>query len=210
MAARLASVNVGTPIRLRTPKGREVRTAIWKQPVDGKVKVEGVNVEGDRQADLRVHGGPDKAVYSYAQEDTGFWEQELGRDLGPGAFGENLTLTGVEVTNAKIGERWTIGTTVLEVCQPRFPCFKLGIRFDDPKMVKRFGQARRPGAYLRIVTEGELQAGDAVEIVHRPNHDVTIALVYEAVLHDEDLLPRLLDAPELAADLRDWAAERAA
>src|SRR3954471_1131768 len=155
---RLASVNIGTPVRLRTPKGREVRTAIWKQPVDGPARVAGVNVDGDRQADLRVHGGPDKAVYSYAQEDSAFWEAELQRDLGPGAFGENLTLAGVEVTNARIGERWAIGTTVLEVCQPRFPCFKLGIRFDDPKMVKRFGLARRPGAYLRIVTEGELGA----------------------------------------------------
>jgi MOSC domain-containing protein YiiM len=209
--ARLVSVNVGTPIRLRTPKGREVRTAIWKQPVEGRVAVEGVNVEGDRQADLRVHGGPDKAVYSYAREDALHWEQALGRELGPGAFGENLTLEGVDVTNARIGERWAIGTTVLEVCQPRFPCFKLGIRFDDPQMVKRFGEARRPGAYLRIVTEGHIEAGDGIEIVHEPaGHDVTIALVYEAVLHDESLVPRLLEADELAGDLRDWAQRRAA
>jgi MOSC domain-containing protein YiiM len=208
--ARLLSVNVGTPVRLRTPKGREVRTAIWKQPVDGRVAVRGVNVEGDRQADLRVHGGPDKAVYAYASEDTAFWERELGRELGPGAFGENLTTEGLDLTNARIGERWATGTTVLEVCQPRFPCFKLGIRFDDPKMVKRFGEARRPGAYLRIVTEGELAAGAPIEVVHEPAHDVTIALVYEAVLHDETLLPRLLEADELAEDLRDWAARRAA
>ena len=210
MKPRLLSVNVGTPVRLRTPKGREVRTAIWKQPVDGRVRVEGVNVEGDRQADLRVHGGPDKAVYSYAREDTALWEQEVGRELGPGAFGENLTLSGVDVTNAVIGERWAIGSTLLEVSQPRFPCFKLGLRFDDPKMVKRFGQARRPGAYLRIVEEGEVGAGDAVEIVHRPDHGVTIALVYEATFHDDTLLPRILDAPELAADLRDWAVKEAA
>src|SRR4051794_38845710 len=134
---RLASVNVGTPVRLRTPKGRQVRTAIWKDPVEGRVAVRGVNLDGDAQADLRVHGGPDKAVYAYAREDTAFWEDELGRELGPGAFGENLTTGGVDVTNALIGERWAIGTTVLEVCQPRFPCFKLGIRFDDPEMLKR-------------------------------------------------------------------------
>src|SRR3954447_25748537 len=210
MTARLLSVNVGTPLRLRTPRGRQVRTAIWKQPVEGRVAVRGVNVEGDQQADLRVHGGPDKAVYAYASEDTAFWQDELQRELGPGAFGENLTLTGVEVTNARIGERWAIGTTVLEVCQPRFPCFKLGIRFDDPKMVKRFGEARRPGAYLRIVTEGAIAAGDPIEVVHEPAHDVTIALVSEAVLHDETLLPRLIEADELAEDLRDWAARRAA
>jgi MOSC domain-containing protein YiiM len=210
VTARLLSVNVGTPVKLRTPKGRQVRTAIWKQPVEGRVAVRGVNVEGDRQADLRVHGGPDKAVYSYASEDTAFWEAELGRELGPGTFGENLTLEGVDVANALIGERWAIGTTVLEVCQPRLPCFKLGIRFDDKRMLKRFAEARRPGAYLRILSEGELGAGDAVEIVHRPAHDVTIAVVSEALLHDDALLPRLLDAPELAADLRDWVAERAA
>jgi MOSC domain-containing protein YiiM len=210
MTARVVSVNAGTPVRLRTPKGREVRTAIFKQPVEGRVAVRGVNVEGDRQADLRVHGGPDKAVYAYALQDTAWWEGELGRELGGGAFGENLTLAGVDVTGARIGERWAIGTTVLEVCQPRFPCFKLGVRFDDPKMVKRFGEARRPGAYLRIVAEGELGAGDEVAVVHRPEHDVTIALVYEAILHDEALLGRILDAPALAADLRDWAGSRAA
>jgi MOSC domain-containing protein YiiM len=210
MTPRLLSVNVGTPVRLQTPKGRVVRTAIWKQPVEGRLRVEGVNIEGDRQADLRVHGGPDKAVYSYASEDTALWSDELQRELAPGAFGENLTLEGVDATNALIGERWAIGTTLLEVCQPRFPCFKLGIRFDDPAMVKRFGAARRPGAYLRIVEPGELGAGDAIEIVHRPEHGVTIALVFEAVLHDGALRGRVLDAPELAGDLRDWAAKRAA
>src|SRR3954462_7434904 len=147
--ARLASVNVGTPVRLRTPKGREVRTAIWKQPVDRRVAVAGVNVEGDQQADLRVHGGPDKAVYSYASEDTAFWEQELGRELGPGAFGENLTTEGLDVSGAVVGERWRIGNVELEVCQPRLPCSKLAIRLGEPLMVRRFGEARRPGAYLR-------------------------------------------------------------
>ena len=198
---RLTSVNVGTPVRLVTPKGREVRTAIWKEPVEGRVAVRGVNVEGDRQADLSVHGGPDKAVYSYAREDTRHWERELRRELGPGAFGENLTTEGVDVTNARIGERWAIGTTVLEVCQPRFPCFKLGIRFDDPNMVRRFSEERRPGAYLRIVTEGHIAAGDPLEIVHRPAHEITRALVYEAILHDAELLPRLTEAPARAASL---------
>ena len=198
---RLASVNVGTPVRLRTPKGREVRTAIWKSPVDGRVAARGVNLDGDAQADLRVHGGPDKAIYAYAREDAAFWEDLLGRELGPGAFGENLTTEGVDLTNAVIGERWAIGSTLLEVCQPRFPCFKLGIRFDDPQMPKRFALTRRPGAYLRIVTEGELGADDAIEIVSRPAHDITIALVYEAILHDETLRARLTDAPELAEGL---------
>jgi|SRR5947209_3737941 len=210
MRGRLLSVNVGTPVRLVTPKGREVRTAIWKQPVEGRVAVRGVNLEGDRQADLSVHGGPDKAVYSYAREDTGWWEERLGRELGAGAFGENLTVEGVDVTGAVIGERWAVGSAVLEVSQPRFPCFKLGLRFDDARMLRRFGDARRPGAYLRIVSEGALAAGDAIEVVHRPSHGVTIATVNEAVLHDDALLPGLLDAPELAAGLRDWADRGAA
>ena len=198
---RLLSVNVGTPRVVPRGKG-QARTAIWKDPVAGRVAVRGVNVEGDRQADLRVHGGPDKAVYAYASEDTAFWEDALGADLGPGAFGENLTTEGIDQTNALIGERWRVGTTLLEVCQPRFPCFKLGLRFGDPQMLKRFALARRPGAYLRIVEEGELGAGDAIEIVHRPQHEVTIALVNEAILHDNALLGRLREAPELAEGLR--------
>jgi MOSC domain-containing protein YiiM len=201
VSGRLLSVNVGQPQVV--PRGRRTaRTAIWKHPVDGRVAVRGVNVDGDRQADLRVHGGPDKAVYAYAREDTRVWEDFLGTELPHGAFGENLTTEGIDQTNALIGERWAIGTTLLEVCQPRFPCFKLGLRFGDPQMLKRFALARRPGAYLRIVREGELGAGDAVEIVHRPDHDVSIAVVNEAILHDHSLLARLRDAPQLAEGLR--------
>jgi MOSC domain-containing protein YiiM len=209
MSGRLLSVNVGRPRVV--PRGKGVaHTAIWKAPVEGRVAVRGVNVDGDDQADRSVHGGPDKAIYSYASEDTAWWEAELGRALGPAAFGENLTLAGVDATNAVIGERWTVGTTLLEVCQPRFPCFKLGLRFGDPRMLKRFSRARRPGAYLRIVQEGEIAAGDAVEVVHRPGHGVTVALVNEAVLHDHALVARVLDAPELAASLREWAEGEAA
>src|SRR5919112_3067033 len=144
---RVASVNVGRPRQLSVRRGRPLMSAIGKAPVDGRVRVAGVNVAGDDQADRRVHGGPDKVVYAYASEDTAWWEAELGRELGPGAFGENLTVAGVDVSGAVIGERWRIGTVELEVCQPRFPCFKLGIRFEDATMVRRFAQAERPGAY---------------------------------------------------------------
>jgi len=209
MPAALLSVNVGRPRVV--PRGNgTARTAIWKAPVEGRVAARGVNLEGDDQADRSVHGGLDKAVYAYAREDARWWEAELGRAIDPGGFGENLTTAGLDLTNAVIGERWAIGTTLLEVCQPRFPCFKLGLRFDDPLMVKRFARAGRPGAYLRIVTEGELGAGDGIEVVHRPDHGVTIALVNAAVLHDRALLARILDAPELAESLREWAAEEAA
>ena len=124
----------------------------------GRVRVEGVNVAGDDQGDRRVHGGPDKAVYAYASEDVRHWATELDRELPPGTFGENLRTGGRDVTNALVGERWRIGTTLLEVVQPRLPCFKLGLRMGDPSFVRTFGRASRPGAYLRIIDEGELAA----------------------------------------------------
>lgn len=207
---KLLSVNVGTPQQIAVRRGRPMLSAITKQPVEGRVRVEGVNVAGDAQADLRVHGGPDKAVYAYAREDAAWWEGELGRELPPGMFGENLTTEGIDVSGALIGERWRIGTVELEVCQPRQPCSKLGIRFEDLRMVKRFTQASRPGAYLRIVRAGELGAGDAIEVTHRPEHDVTIALVSDAILLDHELLPRAAAATELPAPLREWMLAQAA
>jgi MOSC domain-containing protein YiiM len=199
--ARIVSVNVGTPQQLSVRRGRPMMSAIVKAPVGGRVRVEGVNVAGDVQADLRVHGGPEKAVYAYAREDSDWWERELGREIANGMFGENLTLEGIDVTGARIGERWRAGTVELEVCQPRLPCSKLGLRFGDLHMVKRFGMASRPGAYLRIIEEGELGAGDAVTITHRPAHDVTVALVSDAILLDESLLEQALSAPRLAEEL---------
>jgi MOSC domain-containing protein YiiM len=185
-------------------------SAIGKAPVDHRVRVEGVNVAGDDQADRRVHGGPDKAVYAYASEDTAWWAEELGRELGPGMFGENLTTAGVDVSGAIIGEIWRIGTVTLQVAQPRLPCAKLGLRFGDIGMVKRFGEANRPGAYLRILAEGELGAGDAVEILQRPDHGVTVALVSRAILLDESLRPLAASAPELAESLARFLEERVA
>jgi MOSC domain-containing protein YiiM len=208
--ARLVSVNVGRPQPVGARRGRIVKSAIGKAPVAGRVRVAGVNLDGDDQADRSVHGGPDKAIYAYATEDIAWWQAELGRELGPGAFGENLTVAGVDVSGALIGERWRLGTTELEVCQPRFPCFKLGLRFGDPKMLKRFTQAERPGAYLRIVREGEIGAGDAIEVVDRPAHAVTVALVARAVMIDHALLAGAADAPALPVDLSDWMRERAA
>jgi MOSC domain-containing protein YiiM len=206
---RLLSVNAGRPTQVAVRRGRPLMSAIGKAPVEGRVLVAGVNVAGDEQADRRVHGGPDKAVYAYAAEDAAWWAQELGRELGPGAFGENLTLEGVDVTGAAIGERWRIGAVELEVCQPRLPCAKLGIRFGDPAMVKRFAEASRPGAYLRIVTEGELGAGDAVEVRRRDGQDVTVELVSRAILLDETLLEQAAAAPALPAELGRWMRERA-
>jgi MOSC domain-containing protein YiiM len=201
---RLISVNVGTPKKVDTGK-RIVETAIWKDPVEGRVKVRGVNLDGDRQADLSVHGGPNKAVYAYAIEETRRWEEELGRPLGAGAWGENLTTEGVDVSGAVLGERWRIGTTLLEVVQPRLPCFKLALKMGDPTFVRRFAQASRPGAYLKIVEEGELGAGDVVEVdlAGRPDHGVDVRLVSDAFLVDHSLIPRAREAPQLIDSLRE-------
>ena len=135
--AHVASVNVGMPRQLAARRGRAVMSAIVKQPVSGPVAVAGVNLAGDAQADRRAHGGPDKAVYAYAREDIAWWAAERGEPLRDGAFGENLTTVGVDVTGAVIGERWRIGTVELEVCQPRLPCSKLGMRFGDPRIDRK-------------------------------------------------------------------------
>jgi MOSC domain-containing protein YiiM len=208
--AQVEAVNVGTPRPIQHANGQMDTSAIWKEPITGRVAVRGVNIDGDDQADRSVHGGPDRAVYAYAAEDAEWWEQELGRKLCPGTFGENLTTRGVDVTNARVGERWRIGTVTLEVSAPRIPCWKLAKKMDDPKFIKRFAQAGRPGAYMRIIDEGELEAGDEIEIVERPDHDVTVALFAHAYQGNRSELPRLLDAPALPQEWRDWIEENAA
>jgi MOSC domain-containing protein YiiM len=207
----LASVNVGRPLQIGVSRrGRPVISAIGKIPVPGRVAVRGINLEGDDQADRSVHGGPDKAVYAYASEDIAWWTTVLGLDLGPGAFGENLTTAGVDISGAVIGERWQVGSTELEVCQPRQPCYKLGVAFGDPGMVRRFAHAGRPGAYLRIKREGDLAAGDPVQVLARPGHGITIETVARAILTDSTLLSFAADAPALPPELAAWMRERAA
>src|SRR3954462_508482 len=194
------SVNVGVPRPVET-RGHTVWTAIWKDPVEGRVPLRGVNLRGDDQADRTVHGGPDKAVYAYGAEDTELWEAELGSSLGPGAFGENLTVRGIPVSEAVTGERWAVGSALLEVAQPRLPCFKLGLRMGDPRFLKRFAGAGRPGAYLRGIREGDLGAGDAIEVISRPAHGVTSALVSRALLGERELLSAAQQATELPVEL---------
>ncbi|HET8568476.1 MAG TPA: MOSC domain-containing protein [Candidatus Limnocylindria bacterium] len=172
MSRRLVSVNVGRP-RPVERLGTLRRSAIWKEPVAGRVAVRGVNVEGDDQGDRRVHGGPDQAVYAYAREDYEWWERELGQALAPGTFGENLTTEGVDVSGAAAGERWRVGSAVLEVTKPRLPCWKLGMRMGDEAFIDRFAQAARFGAYLRIVREGEVGAGDEI-VVERSGAGATV------------------------------------
>ena len=207
---RVVSVNVGRPAPLVTGR-RVVESAIGKAPVEGPVAVRGVNLAGDEQADKQNHGGPDQAVYAYASEDIAFWSDVTGVDLGPGAFGENLTTIGIEVSGAVVGERWRIGTAELRVTGPRVPCFKLEAKIGVRGFQRQFLHAGRYGAYLAIAEEGELQAGDAVEIVHRPAHEVTPALVIEALLLDRSRVHELEPArPDMLPKLREWYEELAA
>jgi len=149
-AGKVLSVNVGT-VREFEYSGRPAKSAIWKSPAIGRIAARGVNLAGDDQADCKAHGGPDKAVYAYAVKDVRWWKQDVGRSLAYGEFGENLTTEGIEVNNALVGERWEIGSTVLEVSEPRIPCWRLGVRMEDNMFPRRFTEALRPGAYLRIV-----------------------------------------------------------
>jgi MOSC domain-containing protein YiiM len=201
----IESVNVGAP-RAVSWAGRKVRTGIWKAPVEGRIAVAGVNLDGDGQADLRVHGGPDKAVYAYAVEDYDWWSAELGEPLAPATFGENLTTRGIDLTSSVVGEVWAVGSARLTVTQPRLPCFKLGIRMGDAAFVQRFDDARRHGTYLRIVQEGDVGTGDTVTLVSRPDHGFTssaIAAVYES--RDHAGLERLVTTPGVPESWRDWA-----
>jgi MOSC domain-containing protein YiiM len=201
---RIVSVNVGRP-RAFEFNGKPVKSAIWKLPVEGRVAARGVNLEGDDQADRKAHGGYDKAVYAYALEDLRWWEREEARAIPYGGFGENLTTEGIDVNAALVGERWHVGGVVLEVSEPRIPCWRLGARMDDPHFIRRFTEALRPGAYLRIVREGELGMGDAIRILEKPSHAVTIRDVFRIYTRDRREVPKLLAVPQLSAAWRGWA-----
>jgi MOSC domain-containing protein YiiM len=203
-AGNVLSVNVGT-VREFEYGGRPARSAIWKSPAAGRVAARGVNLAGDDQADRKAHGGPDKAVYAYAAEDARWWEQQIGRPLAAGEFGENLTTEGIEVNDALVGERWQVGSLVLEVSEPRVPCWRLGVRMGDKTFPRRFAAALRPGPYLRIVVEGDVGAGDAIRVVERPDHDLTIRDVLRIYIRDHGEVGRLLAAPRMSESWRRWA-----
>ena len=212
---RLLSVNVGHP-RLNPWKTMKL-TGIDKRPVEGPVMVTRpraagmVGLAGDRVYDVRNHGGPDQAVYAYAREDLDFWEAELGRSLPNGVFGENLTTEGIDVNDALIGERWRIGPDlILETSCPRIPCGTFQGWLARGGWIKRFTLAARPGPYLRVIEPGEIRAGDRLEVVHRPGHDVTVALSFRALTIEPELLPRLAAADALPRETKELARRRTA
>ncbi|MEX0791275.1 MAG: MOSC domain-containing protein [Actinomycetota bacterium] len=198
------SVNVGQPRELEL-RGKSHQTGIFKEPVAGRVRLSDNSVEGDVQADRQVHGGPYKAVYSYALEDYAWWEQELGRPLAPATFGENLTLKGVSTTDALIGERWAVGSAVLVVTQPRQPCWKLAAKMQDKTFVRRFREAGRAGAYLAIAQEGDVGAGDPVEVVSRPSHPVSIGMIAFLNNHNRELARLLMELIPEEPTPEEWA-----
>ena len=210
----LASVNVGRA-RDETWAGSVRRTAIDKRPVTGPVEVGELGLVGDEVADTKHHGGTYQAVYAFAREDLDHWAEQLAQPVRPGLFGENLTTSGYDVNEALVGERWRIGSVLLEVVSVRIPCsvFKnwLGVSgYDDTRWQKRFTAEARPGPYLRVLEPGTLQAGDALVVEHRPDHDVTVSTMFRALTTDRWLLPRLAGLDRIDPDARAEAAAYAA
>lgn len=201
---KIVSVNVGRPREIDW-KGKTIRTSIFKEPVQGRVRLEALNFVGDEQADLSVHGGPQKAVYGYASEHYDFWQQQLpGVHLPWGVFGENLTTEGLLEEEINIGNRYQLGSAVVMVTQPRIPCYKLGIRFGRDDIVKRFLKSGRPGFYFSVIQEGEVGAGDALELVYREAADVTVADILRLYVTDKQNLSLTQRAVQVAALADGW------
>jgi MOSC domain-containing protein YiiM len=208
---KLVAVSVGRP-RDVVWRGKSVRTSIWKSPVAGKVWMGTLNLAGDEQSDLSVHGGADKAVYVYPSEHYTYWREELpGVELPWGAFGENFTSEGLFEAEVQIGDRLRVGTAEFVVTQPRLPCFKLGIRFDRPELVKEFFRSRRTGFYVSVLREGYVSAGDPIEMTARDDHGVSVADIVELYAHgaeNEALLRRAVDVSALPESWRAHFRER--
>ncbi|MCL9760493.1 MOSC domain-containing protein [Frankia sp. AiPa1] len=199
---RLLTVNLAV-VRDGAWTGAMGRSGIDKRPVSGPVRAGPEGLGGDTVVDRRFHGGVDRAGYAFAHEDYAWWMETLGRRIIPGNFGENLTTAELDVTGARIGELWAIGSAVFEVSAPRVPCRVFAGFWDVPDLIARFTQRAEPGAYLRVRTPGEVTAGDAITIVHRPNHDITIGSVFRALTTEPERLPELgAVADVLPTDIR--------
>jgi len=208
---KVLSVNAGLPREVEW-RAKVVLTSIFKAPVPGRVRVTRLNIQGDRQSDLSVHGGADKAIYAYPSEHYAFWRNELpGTDFSWGAFGENLTTEGLLEDRVHIGDRFRAGSAEFIVTQPRMPCFKLGIRFNRPDMVKRFLRSGRTGFYLAVLREGDIGAGDSLKLVAEDDSHITVADVvglYAADAANQDLLRRASELSSLPESWREYFRER--
>jgi MOSC domain-containing protein YiiM len=204
---KILSINVGRP-RIVLRDGEPVTTSIFKEPVQGRIPLRTLNLDGDRQADLSVHGGPDKAVYAYPVEHYDFWRNEFPEmELPWGMFGENLTTEGLNETTTNIGDKFRAGTALVRVTQPRMPCYKLGIRFGRTDIIKRFLVSGRSGFYLSVLEEGEVAAGDSIELVEAASESVSvldITRLYAGDKSDARMLRRAIAAPALPESWREY------
>ncbi len=208
-SAKILSVNVGKPKEFEH-KGRTAKSAIWKTPVIDRVMAKGVNFEGDDQADRVAHGGYHKAIYAYAIEDMQWWGMEIGKTIVFGEFGENITTQGIDVNDALVGERWKIGSTLLEVSEPRIPCWRLSVRMNDKTFPSKFTLALRPGTYLRIIEAGDIGAGDEIIVTDKPDHDLSIRDVFRIYTRDHHEAERMINIEKLSDDWKSWAKNKLA
>ena len=210
MSARVLSINITSIVHQGEWTGSEGRTGIDKRSVEGPVEFKNNGVAGDRIIDTNVHGGYDQAVYAYATEDARWWEKEIGEEISAGRFGENLTTEGIDVNAALVGEKWKIGSVILEVSQPRIPCRVFAGFWKRATLIKDFTQAGRPGAYLRIIQEGTAQAGDAIEVIFKPDHSVSISDLFSAKSGERTKINEIKIVPQLSQGFKEWAEKIAA
>lgn len=208
---KVISLNVGRP-RLVLRNDEPVSTGIFKEPVNGRVMLRTLNLDGDRQADLTVHGGPEKAVYVYPSEHYEFWQRELpDMDLPWGMFGENFTTVGLDETETRIGDKFRIGSAEVMVTQPRMPCYKLGMRFGRTDIIKRFLVSERSGFYLSVLKEGEVGVGDAIEVLEKKESGVRvvdITRLYSSEKHNADLMRQAIATEALPESWREYFRRR--
>ena len=202
---KIVSVNITAVVHEGEWTGSEGKTGIDKRSAIGPVRFSNDEVSGDVVVDRNHHGGYHQAVYAYAREDADWWEKEISQTIANGRFGENLTTTGIDVNQALVGERWRIGTTILEVSQPRIPCRVFAGFWQRPTLIKDFMAAGKPGTYLRIIQEGEISAGDSIEIISKPDHAITIADLYAAKNGERSKKEEIALVKELSPAYQEWA-----
>ena len=210
MSARVLSINTTSVVHQGEWTGSEGRTGIDKRSVAGAIEFKNNGVVGDRVIDTNVHGGYEQAVYAYAREDAQWWEREINEEIPAGRFGENLTTEGIDVNAALIGEQWKIGSVILEVSQPRIPCRVFAGFWKRATLIKDFTQAGRPGTYLRIIQEGTAQAGDAIEVIFKPNHTITISDLFAAKSGERSKINQIKDVTYLSTEFKEWSQKIAA